>query len=82
MRYIDPDKDAETKESTGGFIAKLKFWDSGPDKKKVAEAGDKFRVLIKTTGTVTTVQVLTREGGVDTSPSGRKILGLLHKELR
>lgn len=82
VRYIDPDKDAETKDSSGGFISKLKFWDSSADKKKAAEPGDKFRVLIKTTGTVTTVQVLTREGGVDTSTSGRKILGLLHKELK
>lgn len=81
VRYIDPDKDAETKENSGGFLSKLKFWDSA-DKKKAAEQGDKFRIYVKSSGNGTTVQVLTREGGVDTSASGRKILGLLHNELK
>ncbi len=79
VRYIDPEADATGKDA--GFLSKLMFWQSS-DKKKTAEQGERFRILVKAAGTGTTVQVLTREGGVDTSGTGRKILGLLHDELK
>jgi outer membrane protein assembly factor BamC len=80
VRYIDPEKDADTKQDTGGFLNKLMFWESSA--KKSDATSDKYRVLVKSTGTGASVQVLSREGGVDNSATGKKILSLLHSELK
>jgi outer membrane protein assembly factor BamC len=37
---------------------------------------------LKASGETTSVQVLTREGGVDRSDTSRRILGLLHEQLK
>lgn len=81
VRYIDPEKDVNSKDS-GGFLSKLMFWDSSDKKKAAAQQGDKFRILVKPVGSTATVQVLTLEGGVDESATGKKILTLLYGELK
>ena len=48
----------------------------------MVQSGSQYRVYVKGEGGASSVQVLTREGGVDTSDSARKILGLLHQELK
>ncbi len=76
VRYVDPETD-NAKKSDGGFLSKLKFWDSGKP-----AANQQFRILVKGDGGESTVQILTREGGVDNSETAKKILGLLYDQLK
>ncbi|MBN8474388.1 outer membrane protein assembly factor BamC [Sulfuritalea sp.] len=79
VRYVDPDSDAKKKDAEKGFLSKLMFWKGGgrdaPDKVQ-------YRIHLKASGEATSVQVLTREGGVDRSDTSRRILGLLHEQLK
>jgi outer membrane protein assembly factor BamC len=76
VRYVDPDA---AKGDDKGFLSKLAFWKS--DK---PEAGEKsqYRIHVKGDDNASDVKVLTREGGVDTSESAKKILNLLHEQLK
>jgi outer membrane protein assembly factor BamC len=79
VRYVDPDTDNKKKSDDSGMLSKLMFWKgSAGDKPNQAQ----YRIHIKTTGESTTVQVLTREGGVDKSDTSKRILGLLHEQLK
>ena len=78
VRYVDPEADVKKKDDEG-ILSKLAFWRSS---KPVVQSGSQYRVYVKGEGGASSVQVLTREGGVDTSDSARKILGLLHQELK
>lgn len=78
VRYIDPDRDNQSKKSEG-ILSKLAFWRS-EDKKEMSP--DSYRILVKGDGSATTVSVLTREGGEDQSETARRILGLLHGQLK
>ena len=79
VRYVDPDSDAKKKDAEKGFLSKLMFWKGGG-----SDAPDKvqYRIHLKASGEATSVQVLTREGGVDRSDTSRRILGLLHEQLK
>lgn len=76
VRYVDPET-GSTKKSDGGFLSKLKFWDSGKP-----AANQQFRILVEGDGGESTVKILTREGGVDNTETARKILSLLHDQLK
>ncbi len=76
VRYVDPES-MDAKKSDGGFLSKLKFWDSGKP-----AANQQFRILVQGDGSVSTVQILTREGGMDNSDTAKKILGLLYDQLK
>ncbi len=76
VRYVDPEA-LDSKKSEGGLLSKLKFWDSGKP-----AANQQFRILVKGEGGESSVQVLTREGGVDNSETAKKILGLLYDQLK
>lgn len=78
VRYIDPDRDNQSKKSEG-ILSKLAFWRS-EEKKEMSP--DNYRILVKGDGSATTVSVLTREGGEDQSETARRILGLLHGQLK
>ncbi len=53
------------------------FWKSStPDQQT------KYRIYVKAGGSLTTVQVLSLEGGVDQSDTAKKILGLLYDQLK
>lgn len=79
VRYVDPDSDAKKKDAEKGFLSKLMFWKgSGGDTPDKAQ----YRIHLKASGETTSVQVLTREGGVDRSDTSRRILGLLHEQLK
>ncbi len=78
VRYVDPEADVRNKDDEG-ILSKLAFWRSS---KPAVQAGSQYRIYVKGADSATSVQVLTREGGVDTSDSARKILGLLHQELK
>ncbi len=79
VRYVDPEVDVKSKKDEG-FLSKLAFW-RGSDKDKPAQ-GTQFRIHVKSVGDNTVVQVLTREGGVENTETSRKILGLLHEQLK
>jgi outer membrane protein assembly factor BamC len=76
VRYVDPQE--ETKSSTG-FLSKLKFWGSSDD--AVANAAQ-YRVEVSGDANGSTVTVLGKDGQVDRSPAGRKIVALLYEQLR
>ena len=79
VRYVDPDVDSKKKDDDKGFLSKLMFWKGGAaDKPSQAQ----YRIHLKAAGESTNVQVLTREGGVDRSDTSRRILGLLHEQLK
>lgn len=76
VRYVDPES-GDNQKKDGGFLSKLKFWDSSKP-----AANQQFRVLVQGESDVSTVQILTREGGVDNSETAKKILGLLYDQLK
>ena len=79
VRYVDPEIDGKKKDEDKGFLSKLMFWKGGVSDKP---AQAQYRIHVKATGESTTLQVLTREGGVDRSDTSRRILGLLHEQLK
>jgi outer membrane protein assembly factor BamC len=79
VRYVDPEIDIRKKGEEEGFFSKLAFW---RDSKSDPSKSPKFRIFVKAAGETSVVQVLTAEGGVDTSETGRKILRLLFDQLK
>lgn len=78
VRYVDPDADAKNKKDEG-WMSKMAFWKSSD---KDLTKNSQFRIFIKGSGDSSTVQVLTREGGLDAGDTSSKILGLLYEQLR
>jgi outer membrane protein assembly factor BamC len=75
VRYVDPESDVQNNEP--GLLSKLAFWrSSAPDPQT------RYRIYVKEGGAQTSVQVLSVEGGVDQSDTGKKILALLLEQLR
>ncbi len=75
VRYVDPESDGQNKDP--GLLSKLAFWKpSAPDPQT------KYRVFVKDGGSMTSVQVLSAEGGIDQSDTSKKILGLLFEQLK
>ena len=79
VRYIDLASDNSKKEDKG-FLAKLAFWNSSS--KSDLSQSPQYRIHVKSAGASSTIQVLTREGGVEKSDISRKILGLLLDQLK
>lgn len=78
VRYVDPEVDGKKKDDKG-FLSKLAFW-RGSDSGKPTQA--QYRIYLKAEGEATRVEVLSREGGVDRSETSKRILGLLHEQLK
>jgi outer membrane protein assembly factor BamC len=79
VRYVDPENDVAKKGEDKGFLSKLAFWRSS--KTEIGKA-PQYRIYVKGVGDTSSVQVLTREGGTDTSETSAKILRLLFEQLR
>lgn len=80
VRYVDPEVDATGKKE-GGILSKLLFF--MPDDKPDPKAGQsQYRILVKGEGKQSSVQVLTREGGLDDTRTAKRILSLLHEQLK
>jgi outer membrane protein assembly factor BamC len=78
VRYVDPESDSGKKDDQS-FLSKLAFWSPAkPDPSKLPQ----YRIYVKGNADASTLQVLTREGGVDKSDTARKILGLLLEQLK
>ncbi|MGB4766171.1 MAG: hypothetical protein WBH09_04605, partial [Rugosibacter sp.] len=82
VRYVDPEADNKKKDESG-VLSKLMFWKGGreSDKDKPVQA-TQYRIQIKKEGDTNIVQLLTREGGVDVSATSKRIIGLLHEQLK
>lgn len=76
VRYVDPGVDSKKEDK--GWLAKWAFWRSKED----PLSKEQYRIYVRESGDVTTVQVLSREGGVEKSETARKILGLLLDQLK
>lgn len=80
VRYVPPESEmASGKKDEKGFLSRMMFWKSDDSK---TGSDNRYRVLVKSADGNTVVQVMTREGGVDTSESSRKILSLLYEQLK
>lgn len=81
VRYVDPEVDATKSDGEKGFLSKLLFF--MPDDKPDPKTGqNQYRILIKGEGKQSTVQVLTPEGGLDDTKTGKRILSLLYDQLK
>ena len=79
VRYADPEKDiAKAEAEKPGLLSKLAFWKS--DARKVT--AEQYRVLVTQGGEKSQVQVLGQNGAVDRSQTARRILSLLHEQLK
>jgi outer membrane protein assembly factor BamC len=79
VRYVDPKFDAEQKpEKEKGFLSKLAFWKS--DKSGIQT--EQYRVVVAEANSISQVQVLGKDGQQDNSDTGRRILSLLHDQLK
>ncbi len=76
VRYVDPEADNAEEE---GILSKLAFWRSDEDKPK---GGDQFRIRVEGAAEQSVVSVLSREGGELASPTAKRILTVLHEQLR
>jgi outer membrane protein assembly factor BamC len=77
VRYIDPDKDNQSKKDDG-ILSKLAFWRDD----KPAQSSDIYRIYVRAEGEGSTVTVLSQEGGEDRSVTARRILQLLQEQLK
>lgn len=76
VRYVDPGIDSKKQDK--GWFSKWAFWESKED----PLSKEQYRIYVRETGNTTSVQVLTREGGVDQSETARKILALIFEQLK
>jgi outer membrane protein assembly factor BamC len=76
VRYADPEGDLDKKKKEG-FMDKLAFWRS--DEKVKAE---QYRVQVKSASETSEVVVLGKDGNADQSATARRILSLLHEQLK
>ncbi|OGA28619.1 MAG: hypothetical protein A3I01_19395 [Betaproteobacteria bacterium RIFCSPLOWO2_02_FULL_65_24] len=78
VRYVDPEKDAQDTQRNAGFLSRLMFWRSSrPDNKP-----EQYRVLVKDNNQSSQVEVLAKDGAAERSDAGRRILALLHQQLK
>ena len=79
VRYVDPQIDVKrSSDKDKGFLSKLAFWKSDDN----AIKAEQYRVLVKQAGSVSEVQVQDKNGQQDNSDTGRRILSLLHEQLK
>src|ERR1035437_2588537 len=79
VRYVDPQIDGQKNPEKGkGFLSKLAFWKS--DKSGIK--AEQYRVVVTEANSVSKVQVQNKDGQQDNSDTGRRILSLLHDQLK
>ena len=79
VRYADPE--AEMKKKDGekeGIFSKLAFWKPSGDKLKT----EQYRIHIRQFAGNCVVTVLNKEGGAENTQTTRRIVALLHEQLR
>src|SRR4051812_37461731 len=77
VRYSDQEQDVARKAQTQGFFSRLFSFGGKTDAKP-----EQYRVLVRDNQDSSQVQVLNREGGRDGSDNAKRILSLLHQQLK
>ena len=80
VRYIDPDDDARSQRSEG-VLSRLAFW-RGRESGAAARGGAEYRIRVAPQAQGATVAVLSRDGAEERSSTARRMLELLHQQLR
>ena len=79
VRYVDPQIDGQPgSDKDKGFLSKLAFWKS--DKSGIK--AEQYRVVVKEANSISEVQVQNKDAQPDNSDTGRRILSLLHDQLK
>ncbi len=80
VRYVDPQTDAkETGKKDDGILSRLLFWRSNKTELKA----EQYRVMVRDASNESSqVQVLAKDGMADRSDTARRILSLLHDQLK
>ena len=76
VRYADPEAGIDKKKE--GFLDKLAFWRSDDVKVKA----EQYRVQVRGASANSEVVVLAKDGSADQSATARRILSLLHEQLK
>jgi outer membrane protein assembly factor BamC len=76
VRYADPQ--AEIKREDDGLLGRLAFWRDDRPKVKA----EQYRVSVTAADEASRVRVLDASGAAETSPTARRILALLHEQLK
>lgn len=79
VRYIDPDADMRSQRPEG-MLSRLAFWRGSET--GAASGGSEYRIRVGSSAGGSQVSVLSREGGEDTSTTAKRMLELLHEQLR
>jgi len=78
VRYIDPGIDNQAASDKGWFSRfNFRLWGSAAPQKN-----EQYRILVRETGPGTEVNVLNKEGAREQSETARRILSLLHDQLK
>jgi outer membrane protein assembly factor BamC len=78
VRYIDPELDNKNYKPQGGWLSKLKFWESSSSKPKT----EQYRIVVKDIESGAEVNVLNKEGAREQSETASRILSLLYEQLK
>ena len=76
VRYADPEGDMSKKDAERGLFSRL-FGSSDPKVK-----AEQYRVQVSQEKEASTVHVLNKDGGAESSSTAQRILALLHEQLR
>ena len=79
VRYVDPQDDAQdTVKKDTGILSRLIFWKPGKSDAKA----EQYRVLVRDNRDRSQVQVLNKDGAQENSENAKRILSLLHQQLK
>jgi outer membrane protein assembly factor BamC len=78
VRYVDPEKDAQDTRRNEGFLSRFMFWRSSSASTKP----EQYRVLVRENKDSSQVEVLNRDGTAERSDTAKRILSLLHQQLK
>ena len=79
VRYVDPQDDAQdTVKKDTGILSRLIFWKPSKSDAKA----EQYRVLVRDNRETSQVQVLNKDGAQENSENAKRILSLLHQQLK
>jgi outer membrane protein assembly factor BamC len=80
VRYIDPETDVQSSKDSSGFLGRmiggLKFWGSSEKK------NEQYQIAVRDINNTAQVNVLTKDGKQEQSPTANRILTLLYDQLK
>lgn len=78
VRYADPEAEIERRKAEKSMFSWLAFWREDEPKVKA----EQYRVAVAGETDTSRVQVLDKNGAAESSPTSRRILTLLHEQLK